>query len=82
MPGLAKVPEEPQLPEHAVLRQQPRGDAIQERTQECMIEVMADVPETQGFESPGGALSGQDTWCQGRNPGGMRFMSGLKNRIN
>ena len=36
MPGLVKVPEEPQLPRHAVPRQHPRRDAIQERTQECM----------------------------------------------
>ena len=38
-----EVPEEPQLPRARGARQQPRRAAIQERTQECMTEVM--VPE-------------------------------------
>ena len=33
----------------AVSRLQPRRDAIPERTQECMTEVMTDVPESQGL---------------------------------
>ena len=56
-----EVPEEPQLPKAHGTRQQPRRAAIQERTQECMTEVMTE----------GNAPS----WlaAQGNNPGGMQF---------
>ena len=48
-----EVPEEPQLPRHAVPRQQPRRVAIQERTQECMTAVMTEGIAPCG--GPGGA---------------------------
>ena len=39
---LVEVPEEPRLPRARGARQQPRKEAIQERTQECMTAVMTE----------------------------------------
>ena len=50
---LVEVPEEPRLPRARGARQQPRREAIQELTQECMTAVMTEGTAPCG--GPGGA---------------------------
>ena len=56
------------MPRHAVLRRQPRRAAIQERTQECMTEVMTERIAPCG--GPGGASTAEARCAKAATPEG------------
>ena len=79
-----EVPEEPRLPRARGARQQPRRDAFQQRTQECVTGVLTEVsaPVWRSRRSLGcsapvcrsrRSLGCQGLVAQGNNPGGMQF---------
>ena len=74
-----EVPEEPPLPRARGARQQPRRDAVQERTQECVTGALTEVsaPVWRSRRS----LGCQGLAAQGNNPGGMQFRVDLRLQV-